>query len=71
MCATRPDIGFAVGIVSKYLETPKLGHWTAVKSIPRYLRGTKRMNFNLIQVIELTSSVTPMLIGLVMLLINR
>jgi hypothetical protein len=41
MCATRPDISFAVGMVSRFMESPKDVHWTAVKRILRYLQGTK------------------------------
>jgi len=39
--ATRPDIAFAVGMVSRYMENPGQAHWTAVKRILRYLQGTK------------------------------
>ena len=41
MCATRPDIAFAVGMVSRFMESPQQMHWTAVKRIFRYLQGTK------------------------------
>jgi hypothetical protein len=41
ICATRPDIAFAVGIVARYVETPKLGRWAVVKGIFRYLQGKK------------------------------
>ena len=37
---TRPDISFAVGCVSRYMHNPGEGHWTAVKRIMRYLKGT-------------------------------
>lgn len=37
---TRPDISFAVGCVSRYMENPGREHWTAVKRIFRYLKGT-------------------------------
>ena len=37
---TRPDIAFAVGVVSRYMEAPNKSHWSAVKRILRYLRGT-------------------------------
>uniref|UniRef100_A0AAV1VFK5 Reverse transcriptase Ty1/copia-type domain-containing protein n=1 Tax=Peronospora matthiolae TaxID=2874970 RepID=A0AAV1VFK5_9STRA len=39
--ATRPDIGYAVGYVSRFMENPQQEHWTAVKRIFRYLQGTK------------------------------
>ena len=37
---TRPDIAFAVGIVSRFMEDPRARHWAAVKQILRYLAGT-------------------------------
>ena len=37
---TRPDIAFAVGIVSRFVEDPRATHWAAVKQILRYLAGT-------------------------------
>lgn len=40
MLCTRPDICFAVGLVSRYQSNPGLAHWQAVKRILRYLRGT-------------------------------
>ncbi|KAF1333661.1 Integrase catalytic core protein, partial [Globisporangium splendens] len=41
MCATRPDIAFAVGMVARFMESPQVVHWTTVKRIFRYLQGTK------------------------------
>ena len=40
MLCTRPDICFAVGMVSRYQSNPGPVHWQAVKRIFRYLRGT-------------------------------
>ena len=40
MIATRPDIAFAVGIVSHYMSNRVHKHWDAVKGIMRYLKGT-------------------------------
>jgi hypothetical protein len=37
---TRPDISFAVGCVAKFCSSPNNEHWTAVKRIVRYLKGT-------------------------------
>lgn len=37
---TRPDIAYAVGVVSRFNHNPKLCHWKAVKRIFRYLKGT-------------------------------
>lgn len=42
---TRPDISFAVGIVSRFMEKPMLEHLQAVKCILRYVKGT--VNFGL------------------------
>ena len=43
MIATRPDIAFAVGVVSRYMSNPGKKHWEAVKGIMRYLKATKHM----------------------------
>nr|GEW12680.1 retrotransposon protein, putative, Ty1-copia subclass [Tanacetum cinerariifolium] len=40
MVYTRPDIAYAVSIVSRYLANPGKNHWEAVKWILKYLRGT-------------------------------
>jgi hypothetical protein len=37
---TRPDLAHSVGIVSRYMEEPSVLHWTAMKQILRYIRGT-------------------------------
>ena len=39
--ATRPDIAYAVGYVSRFMENPQEEHWVAVKRILRYLQGTE------------------------------
>ncbi|GFY51383.1 retrovirus-related Pol polyprotein from transposon TNT 1-94 [Trichonephila inaurata madagascariensis] len=39
---TRPDIVYAVGVLSQVLDKPQQIHWTMVKRILRYLNGTKR-----------------------------
>ncbi|KAH9132266.1 hypothetical protein LEN26_007465 [Aphanomyces euteiches] len=41
MVATRPDIAVAVGVASQFLENPGQQHWSAVKCIFRYLKGTE------------------------------
>ena len=41
MLCTRPDICFAVGMVSRYQSNPGQEHWSAVKTILKYLRRTK------------------------------
>lgn len=37
---TRPDISFAVSALSQYCSRPNQEHYTAVKRVLRYLRGT-------------------------------
>ena len=37
---TRPDICYAVGLVSRYQSNPGQKHWMTVKKILRYLKGT-------------------------------
>lgn len=37
---TRPDIVFAVGIVSRFMERPTKLHLDAVRRILRYVKGT-------------------------------
>ncbi|KAK0605121.1 hypothetical protein LWI29_022943 [Acer saccharum] len=41
MLCTRPDICFAVGIVSRFQSKPGPDHWTAVKHIFKYLKRTR------------------------------
>jgi len=40
MLCTRPDICYAIGLVSRYQSNLGPAHWQAVKRIFRYLRGT-------------------------------
>lgn len=37
---TRPDIAYAVGVMSRYMDRPTIMHWNAVERILRYLKGT-------------------------------
>ena len=39
--STKPDIYFAVGMVSRYHSNPGPKYWTPVKHILKYLRRTK------------------------------
>jgi hypothetical protein len=45
LCLTRPDISFVVNRVCQFLSVPTDVHWSAVKRILRYVKGT--MNFGL------------------------
>ncbi|KAL3834104.1 hypothetical protein ACJIZ3_008840 [Penstemon smallii] len=40
MVCTRPDIAQAVGAVSRYMANPGKEHWSAMKRILRYIKGT-------------------------------
>lgn len=44
MVGTRPDIAYAVGVVSRFMANPGRLHWEAVQWILRYLRGTSSMS---------------------------
>ncbi|RDX62509.1 putative mitochondrial protein, partial [Mucuna pruriens] len=37
---TRPDISFAVGVVSQFMQAPCVDHWTAVLRILKYIKKT-------------------------------
>ena len=37
---TRPDIAHEVGVLSRFMSNPGKEHWTAVKQVFKYLRGT-------------------------------
>jgi hypothetical protein len=39
-CNSRPDISHSVGVVSRFMQSPKISHMQAVKRILRYLQGT-------------------------------
>jgi hypothetical protein len=43
MLGTRPDLAFAVSVVSRFASNPTDRHWTAVKRILKYLAGTISM----------------------------
>jgi len=40
---TRPDIAYCVSNVAKFSSLPTVEHWTAVKRILRYLKGTENL----------------------------
>lgn len=45
MVCTRPDLAYAVSIVSRYLANPGKEHWQAAKWIFRYLNGSIQVGF--------------------------
>ena len=40
MVCTRPDIAYAMSIVSRFIADPGEEHWNALKWIMRYIAGT-------------------------------
>jgi hypothetical protein len=42
MVCTRPNITYAVGVVSRFMKNPGEAHWNVVKWILMYLKGTSR-----------------------------
>lgn len=40
LCHSRPDICHSMGIVSRFMESPKKPHLFAAKRILRYIQGT-------------------------------
>jgi hypothetical protein len=40
MTITRPDLSYAVGVVSQFMQTPRKPHLDAVRHILRYIKHT-------------------------------
>lgn len=40
LCNMRPDLTFSVGIMSRFMERPKMSHLEAIKRILRYVKGS-------------------------------
>lgn len=38
---TRPDIAYAMGVLSRFTSKPSSDHWLAIERLMRYLSGTK------------------------------
>eukprot|EP00253_Pinus_taeda_P025106 PITA_25106 len=55
ICLTtiRPDISFAVGILSRFMQKPCEGHWSAAKGVLRYLKGTQDLGIKYTQELSL------------------
>lgn len=39
LTVTRPDLCFAVSLVSQFMQVPRVPHWNVVLCILRYLKG--------------------------------
>ena len=46
LCNTRPDINFAVGVLSRFSNKPRENHWNVGMQILRYLKGTQEYGIN-------------------------
>ena len=67
MLCTRPDICYAVGVVSRYQSDPGEEHWIAVKHILKYLRRTRDYmlvySSGSLETIGFTDSILHILVG--------
>eukprot|EP00253_Pinus_taeda_P005966 PITA_05966 len=50
LTTTRLDISFVVGILSRFMQKPFEGHWSAAKRVLRYLKGTQDFGIKYTQV---------------------
>eukprot|EP00253_Pinus_taeda_P033584 PITA_33584 len=50
LTTTRLDISFVVGILSKFMQKPCEGHWSAAKIVLKYLKGTQDFGIKYAQV---------------------
>jgi hypothetical protein len=52
---TRPNISFAIGILSRFMRKPCEGHWCVAKRVLRYLKGTQyfRLKYSKVEDIKL------------------
>lgn len=42
LCNTRPDISFAIGVLSRFSNKPRENHWKAGMRVLKYIKGTIR-----------------------------
>jgi len=52
LTTTKPDISFAIGILSRFMQKPCEGHCSAIKRVLRYLKGTQDFGIKYTQVDE-------------------
>lgn len=45
LTTTRPDLSYAVSLVSRFMNSPKMVHWNDAKRILTYVKGT--LNFGI------------------------
>ena len=47
LLVTRPDISFAMSVLSQHCENPTMRHWKGVLQVMRYLKGTLNLGLKL------------------------
>eukprot|EP00253_Pinus_taeda_P005792 PITA_05792 len=66
---TRPDLSYAVSILSRFMQEPRDSHWNATKRVLRYIQGTK--DFGLLytktKILYLVDILMPTLLGVLMI----
>ncbi|KAJ7549261.1 hypothetical protein O6H91_07G046700 [Diphasiastrum complanatum] len=60
LTTTRPDIYYAISLISQFMSSPTMDHWKAAKRILRYVKGTPNLGL-----IYKRQSVLPKLQGYV------
>lgn len=45
MVCTRPDLTYAISVLSQFMMEPRQEHWNAIKGVFRYIKGT--LNYGL------------------------
>ena len=61
MVCTRPDLAYVVSMVSWYIHNPGKDHWSAIKSIFRYLKDTSDIEF----VLDKSKATTDDVVGFI------
>eukprot|EP00253_Pinus_taeda_P008397 PITA_08397 len=56
---THPELSFVVGLVARFMQTPRESHWKAAKRILRYVRGTFQFG------IHYSAEASPLLVGFI------
>jgi hypothetical protein len=69
MIYTRPYVSYVLSVINKHQANPNITHWTAVKTILKYLRRTKDMFLIYGGEIELIVRVSPMLVSRLIMIV--
>ncbi|KAK6156644.1 hypothetical protein DH2020_010892 [Rehmannia glutinosa] len=71
LTCTRPDILYATGVISRYMENPTTTHMKAAKRILRYLKGTINYGLFIQQLMIINLLAIVIAIGLEMWMIEK